>query len=63
MRATLPLTLGLALAGCSGTAPRLNGLPEQGMSAVIIGGRFILPTGETKTATLHQHRGRGRPAG
>ncbi len=53
MRATLPLTLGLALAGCSGTAPRLNGLPEQGMSAVIIGGRFILPTGETKNGRIY----------
>ena len=48
----MPLTLGLALAGCSGTAPRLNGLPEQGMSAVIIGGRFILPTGETKNGRI-----------
>lgn len=42
-----------ALAGCAGTNPEVNGIPEQGMSAVIIGGRFMLPTGETRKGTTY----------
>ena len=33
-------------AGCAGTVPKLRGVPEQGMAAVIVGGRFFVPTGE-----------------
>ena len=38
--------------GCSGTVPKLRGAPEQGVSAVLVGGRFVLPTGETGTGRL-----------
>lgn len=48
------LALGAALtAGCSGTVPRLRGTPAQGMAAVLVGGRFLLPTGETSGGRLH----------
>lgn len=47
------LAVSSALAGCAGTNPEINGLPEQGMSAVIIGGRFLLPTGETRKGTTY----------
>lgn len=42
----------LVLAGCRGSVPRLAGNPEQGISAVIVGGRLITPTGQTKSGRL-----------
>lgn len=51
MRRFLPLAL-LLLGACSGTAPRLQGLPEQGISAVIIAGRLTLPAGSAKSGRL-----------
>ena len=40
--------LGLAALGCRGTVPERNALPEQQISAILIGGRMILPSGETR---------------
>jgi hypothetical protein len=37
-----------ALAGCAGTVPERNAPPEQSISAILIGTRFLLPTGETR---------------
>ncbi|MFA6002730.1 MAG: hypothetical protein WC881_01540 [Elusimicrobiota bacterium] len=42
----------LAAAGCSGTVPGQRGRPEQGVSAIIVGGRFTVPTGETLSGEL-----------
>lgn len=47
MRRLLPLSFAL-LAACQGTVPERNGSPEQSISAVLLGSRFVLPTGETK---------------
>ncbi|MDD5656249.1 MAG: hypothetical protein PHF00_03240 [Elusimicrobia bacterium] len=49
---SLPLAAVLA-AGCAGSVPKLRGIPEQGMAAVIVGGRFLLPTGETSGGSLY----------
>jgi hypothetical protein len=38
--------------GCSGTIPTKGGLPEQGISAVIVSGRFLTPTGETQSGRI-----------
>lgn len=37
-----------ALAACSGAVPKRNAPPEQAISAILIGTRFLLPTGETR---------------
>lgn len=42
------LVAALALTGCRGTVPTLNGPPEGGISAVLIGCRMFLPTGEIR---------------
>lgn len=42
----------LLVAGCSGTTPTLRGVPEQGIAAVLIGGRFLAPSGETLSGEL-----------
>lgn len=55
LRLLLPAfcTMGLAaITGCSGTTPKLRGVPEQGISAVIVAGRFIVPTGETQSGRM-----------
>ena len=38
--------LAFAFAGCRGTVPRASGGPEQGISAVVIGGRILGPNGK-----------------
>jgi len=53
MRTALPLlALCLISSACRGTAPALNGTPERGISAVIIGGRFVIPAGEARSAQM-----------
>ena len=53
MRRCAPALLAvLLLAGCRGTVPAKNGKPEQGIAAVLIGGRIILPTGEIQDGSL-----------
>ena len=42
------LAAALALASCRGTVPDRDAPPEQAISAIIIGGRMILPSGETR---------------
>lgn len=57
--------LGAGLAGCRGTIPELHGTPEAGISSVVIGGRIVLPTGETSSGRLHlnlEMEGGGREA-
>lgn len=41
----------LALAACQGTVPERDAPPEQAISAVLIQGRVILPSGETRDAS------------
>lgn len=38
----------LLLTGCRGTVPTLYGRPEAGISAVLIGAKFLTPTGEAQ---------------
>jgi hypothetical protein len=38
----------LALAACRGTVPDRDAAPEQSISAIVIGGRMVLPSGETR---------------
>lgn len=55
----------LALAGCRGTVPESHGDPVRGISAVLISGRFVLPTGETPIGRLYlnlEGEGGGREA-
>ncbi len=42
----------LLAAGCAGTSPSLGHHPESGLSSIIIGGRFILPSGETRNGQM-----------
>lgn len=50
---TLALAVAAALlAGCAGSVPRAGGVPIPGMSGLLIGGRFLLPTGETRNGRL-----------
>lgn len=42
----------LAFSGCAGTLPAAHGVPEQGISAVLVASRFILPTGETRDGMM-----------
>lgn len=51
-RALMALSAALAAAGCRGSKPLAQADPERGMSAVILGGRIILPTGETRSGSL-----------
>lgn len=50
--AGLLLALGLCLQGCRGTVPSPSDRTAQGLAAVLIGGRVILPSGETKSGTM-----------
>jgi hypothetical protein len=53
MRRSARLALvALALCGCRGTVPKLNGVPEGGIAAVLIGCRVTLPTGETSSGRV-----------
>jgi hypothetical protein len=40
-----------SLAACRGTVPERNVPPEMAISAVLIGGRMLLPSGETRNGT------------
>jgi hypothetical protein len=42
------LAAALALTACRGTVPDRDAPPEQAISAILIGGRMILPSGESK---------------
>lgn len=42
----------LLSAACAGTSPSLQRAPEHGLSSVIVGGRFILPSGETRSGEM-----------
>jgi len=42
-----------ALSSCRGTIPDRNAPPEQAIAAILIGSRFILPTGETLDGLMH----------
>jgi len=42
-----------ALSACRGTVPDRNAPPEQAISAVLIGSRFLLPTGRTYDGLTH----------
>ncbi len=42
----------LGLSACQGTTPPINGAPEQGISAVVLGGKITLPSGETSNGKL-----------
>ena len=48
LTAAAALVAAFALTGCRGTVPMLNGPPEAGISAVLLGCRMFLPTGETR---------------
>lgn len=48
MKRLIPLVVAAAIAACSGTVPDRNAPPEQAISAVLIGLRLILPSGETR---------------
>jgi hypothetical protein len=52
MRTRLLLAGALALSGCHGTTPPINGSPERGISAVLIGGKITLPTGPTRNGKM-----------
>ncbi len=40
------------LAGCAGTIPRRDYGPDSGLSAVILGGKIILPAGESREGSI-----------
>ena len=48
MRTATLLAAALGLAACRGTVPDRDARPEQSISAVLIGARLILPSGETR---------------
>lgn len=52
MKRLLPL-LTAALCACSGAVPVRNGPPEQAIAAILIGTRFVLPTGETRNGRVN----------
>jgi len=51
MNRALPLAAVLVLAACRGTVPDRDAPPEQAISAIVIGARMILPSGETRNGT------------
>ena len=56
MKRFRPILIGaaaLALAGCLATVPKQGGIPEQGIAAIIVAGRFLTPAGETRSGSLH----------
>jgi hypothetical protein len=48
MKRAALLAAALGLAACRGTVPDRDARPEQAISAVVIGARLILPSGETR---------------
>lgn len=50
MKKALLLASLAALAACRGTVPPRDAPPEQKISAILIGGRMLLPSGESKNA-------------
>jgi hypothetical protein len=48
MRKATLLAAAVALSACRGTVPDRDAPPEQSISAIAIGGRLILPSGETR---------------
>ncbi len=52
MRRLLLASAVLALAACRGTAPERDAPPEQAISAILIGCRTILPSGETRNGRI-----------
>jgi len=52
-KALAALALVGALAACRGTVPERNGQPERDISAILIGGRMILPSGETRNGIAY----------
>jgi hypothetical protein len=51
MKSSLPILFAaLGLAACTGTVPERNGSPYAGVSAMLIGCKVILPSGETRNA-------------
>lgn len=50
MRKALPLAALILAAACRGTVPPRDAPPEQSVAAILIGGRMILPTGESRRA-------------
>lgn len=54
MRKVLLLAAAMAaLSACRGTVPERNAPPEQAISAILIGSRFLLPSGQTNDALTH----------
>jgi hypothetical protein len=49
---TICLAAALTLAACRGTVPDRDAPPEQRISAIVIGARFILPSGETRNGSM-----------
>lgn len=43
------LLLCLSAAGCMGTSPAIGHDPDRGLSSVLIGARFMLPSGQTRS--------------
>jgi hypothetical protein len=48
MKKAILVAAALGLAACSGTVPERDAPPEQAISAIVIGARMILPSGETR---------------
>lgn len=57
MRKATPLAAVLAamaaLSACRGAVPRRNAPPEQAIAAVLVGSRFLLPSGRTYSGLTH----------
>jgi hypothetical protein len=53
MKQALLLASIVALTACRGTVPPRDAPPEQKISAILVGGRMILPTGESRHASLY----------
>ena len=52
MRRLLLASCVLAFAACRGTVPKRNAPPEQAISAILIGCKTILPSGETRNGRI-----------
>jgi hypothetical protein len=52
MKKAILLAAALGLAACRGTVPGRDAPPEQGISAIVIGARMILPSGETRNGSM-----------
>lgn len=52
MKRFLLAFLAAAAAACAGVVPPRNAPPEQAIAAILLGSRFILPTGDTRNGAL-----------